>query len=330
MKHRTLSAAGAAVIVVVAGTTAAAATEPASLTTIDNCGVTVAVGETPQRAITMNQSSTEVMLALGLEDAMVGTAYLDDEILPDLADAYAAVPVLADEYPSSEVVLDAEPDFVYAAYASAFNADAAGERSKLADLGIGSYLSGAACPDRADDQPLTLDDVFQEILDIGAIFGVSDTAEARVAEQSAALDAAPIADLDGLTVAWWDGGLDAPTVGACCGAPGMIMSALGLDNVFDDLERGWADASWEAFVDADPDIIIAVDASWDPAADKLAHLRSDPALADLTAVTEGRIVTIPFSATTPGVRNAPAIATLADDIAEAIGVGETGPATTAG
>ena len=48
----------------------------------------------------MNQPATEIMLALGLQDRMIGTAYLDDAILPAYADAYATVPVLAKEYPS--------------------------------------------------------------------------------------------------------------------------------------------------------------------------------------------------------------------------------------
>lgn len=58
----------------------------------------------------MNQASTEVMLVLGLADKMVGTAYMDDEILPSLAEAYNSVPVLAEEYPSQEILFAGEPD----------------------------------------------------------------------------------------------------------------------------------------------------------------------------------------------------------------------------
>lgn len=336
--RRTLLTAGTAALTLLAAGTTGATTPPADArahpsgeasfpVTIDNCGVEVTVDTPPTRAVTLNQSSTEVMLALGLEESMVGTAYLDDEILPELADAYAAVPELvADDYPSNEVFLETEPDFVYAAYNSAFNAEVAGDRAELEDLGIESYLSLDACPDRADDVALTIDDVFQEVRDIAAIFGVPERAEALIAEQQATLDASTLGDADGLTVAWWDGGVDAPTIGACCGGPGMIMSALGVENVFAGVEGGWGEVSWEAVIEADPDVIILVDASWDPAADKTTYLESDPALRDLAAVTEGRVVSIPFSATTPGVRNAPAIATLATEIAAL----DATPATTAG
>ena len=50
--------------------------------TIKNCGRTTTYDAPPQRAVTMNQAATEIMLALGLADQMVGTAYLDDAILP--------------------------------------------------------------------------------------------------------------------------------------------------------------------------------------------------------------------------------------------------------
>lgn len=281
---------------------------------IDNCDFEVTVDGPPQRAVTMNQAATEIMLALGLEDHMVGTAYLDDEILPELADAYDAVPVLSDEYPSTEALYDVEPDFVYGSYATAFGDTAAGARDELADVGIASYLSIGGCPSfRESGEPLAFDDVFGEIRDIATIFGVTERGEELIAEQQAMLDEAEITDQD-ITVMWWDGQADAPTVGACCGAPGMLMTALGLTNAYNDESGSWATINWEQVISDDPDIIILVEASWDPAADKEAHLRADPALSDLSAVANDRLVEIPFSATTPGVRNAPALAQLSEDI----------------
>ena len=50
--------------------------------------------EPPSRSITLNQHVTEVMLALELQDHMVGTAYIDDEILPQYQAAYQSIPVL--------------------------------------------------------------------------------------------------------------------------------------------------------------------------------------------------------------------------------------------
>ena len=65
-----------------------------------SCGVDHTVNESPSRVVTMTQGVTEFMLAMGLEDKMVGTAYLDDAIWPKYATAYASVPVLSSGYPT--------------------------------------------------------------------------------------------------------------------------------------------------------------------------------------------------------------------------------------
>lgn len=114
--------------------------------TIENCGQKITIESPPQRAITMNEGATEIMLKLGLQKHMIGTAYLDDpKVYPPLAKVYAQVPVLSKEYPSSEVVLAKNPDFVYGSYVSAFDKTAAGTRPSLASHGIASYLSPNNC-----------------------------------------------------------------------------------------------------------------------------------------------------------------------------------------
>lgn len=296
-----------------AASPASRATTSTAPATVSNCGVEISLTGAPSRAVAMNQSATEVMLALGLADRMAGTAYLDDAVLPWYADDYARVPVLAEEYPGREALLKVEPDFVYAAYRSAFEAEAAGSRTDLAGLGIASYLSPAACPDRRASDSLTIDQVWGEITDLGTLFGVPDRAQALVTRQRQEVRTATTdrAGLEGVRAFWWDGGTDAPTAGTCCGAPGMIMSALGLTNAFASVEGGWGQTGWEAVARVDPDLIILVDASWDTASSKRAFLTGNAVTRNLRAVREGRMVVVPFSSTTPGVRNAAAVSELA-------------------
>ncbi|PZG02345.1 iron ABC transporter substrate-binding protein [Micromonospora deserti] len=295
-------------------TTAAAPAVPVTVTT---CGAPVAVAAPPKRAVTLNQPATEIMLALGLADRMAGTAYLDDAILPEHAAAYASVPVLSEKYPSKETLLDAEPDFVYASFQSAFGDEGVGDRADLAGLGIGTYLSPAGCPKQHRPATLTVDDVFAEIRDVAAVFGVPERAEKLIAHQRARIAAA--VRLGGgreVSVLWWDGGTDAPSVGACCGSPNMIISAVGIRNAFDDLAGSWADTSWETAVERDPDVIVLVDASWDPAAAKRTFLTRHPTLKDLPAVVGQRFVVIPFSSTSAGVRVVRGIEALAEGVAQ--------------
>ena len=127
--------------------------EPASSlfpVTIENCGSTFVYEAPPERAVTMNQHVTEVMLALELQDHMVGTAYIDDFILPEFQAAYETVEVLAEEYPSREVLLNAEPDFIYGGFGSAFDEQNAGYQEALMTLGINSYLTHAICDEGPD------------------------------------------------------------------------------------------------------------------------------------------------------------------------------------
>src|SRR5580765_5332723 len=48
---------------------------------LQNCGVATRVASPPARVVTLNQAATEVMLVLGLRNHIVGTSYLDDQIL---------------------------------------------------------------------------------------------------------------------------------------------------------------------------------------------------------------------------------------------------------
>ncbi|GIV76457.1 MAG: lipoprotein [Litorilinea sp.] len=300
-------------------TTPQPAASPAGFpVTIDNCGLTISYPAPPTRAVTMNQAATEIMLSLGLGDHMVGTAYLDDAILPELEEAYQAIPVLADEYPSQEVLLAAEPDFVYGAYRSAFGDEAAGPRERLLELGIRSYLSVASCEDPAlRPERVTFETVYDEIRDIGRIFGASDRAEALVAAMQDRLDQVAAAngqETEPLRVFWFDSGDDEPFAGACCGAPNMILEAAGAQNIFADASGSWATVSWEEVIARDPQAIVVIDAEWSPAQEKIELLRSNPAYATITAVQQERFVVLPFSATTLGVRNAQAVVDLAQGL----------------
>lgn len=322
---RTAASAASAVIAVVALAGCSDAPEPDAKdpgdparfpAEVTSCGFTTELTAAPEKAVTLNQGATEIVLALDLEDRLAGTAYLDDAVAEAWADDYASVPVLSKEYPTNEQLLAAEPDFVYASYSSAFEKDVAGPRADLAKTGVASYLSPFGCEDKAQRPAPSYDAVWDEVDAVATAFGVPERAEEIREAQQATLDQLETdAAGKGLTVVWWDGGTKAPTVGAGNGGPALVMDAVGATNAFADAEGSWIDSSWEDVVDADPDVIVLVDASWDTAADKRKHLESDPVLSRLTAVREGRLVTIPFSESTAGVRLVDGAASLADQIA---------------
>ncbi|WP_028049190.1 putative F420-0 ABC transporter substrate-binding protein [Cellulomonas sp. URHD0024] len=322
--RRVLVAATAAVVATLAGcstqstpqaTSAATVTGAAAFTavTLDNCGTHVTVDQPPRKVVTIKSTSTEMLLALGLQEAIVGTAFADGPLPDTYKDA--DLTVISDKVPGQEALLALEPDFVYAGWESNFSADGAGDRAGLQELGIGTYVSPAACkePGYMPD-PLTFDKVDDEIREVAGIFGVPDRAERLIATEKATLASAK-KPAEKTTALWYSSGDDTPYVGAGIGAPQMMMDAAGLTNIFAGVHDTWTSAGWETIVAADPSVIVLVDASWNTADKKIKALESNPATAQLSAVKNHRYLTIPFAASEAGVRNAEAVKSLDDQLA---------------
>ncbi len=289
-----------------ASTTAPASTFPV---TVDNCGTEVTFDAPPERIVTIKSSTAELVAALGAADRLVGTAFSDGPPPADLAPALADVPVISEKVPGQEALLALEPDLVYGGWESNFSADGVGERDVLAGYDIATYVSPSACKEPGyQPDPLTFDDVFDEVREAGAVLGEPAAAEEVVAAQQATLDA--VEPLAGQSVVWWSSGTDTPFVGAGIGAPQMMLEAAGLTNVFAGVHDTWASVGWEEVVAADPDVLVLVDSVWNTAENKKAALAANPATAALDAVREERYVVVPFAGSEAGVRNADTVADL--------------------
>ncbi|MCK6210638.1 putative F420-0 ABC transporter substrate-binding protein [Georgenia sp. EYE_87] len=283
---------------------------------VSSCGVDATLEEPPERIVTIKSSATEMVLALGAGDRLVGTAFADGDVPAELAPAAADVPVLAEKNPAQEAVLELEPDLVYAGWESNLSADGAGERQTYQDLGVATYVSPSACKG-AEHRPerLTFDLVLEEITEVGRMLGEDEAAAELVAAQRAELDAV-VPSGAGLTALWYSSGEDVPYVGAGIGAPQMIMDAVGLENVAAGVQDTWTSLGWEAVAEANPDVVVLVDAAWNTAEHKKEALERNPVTATLPAVQEERYLVVPFPATEAGMRNVPAVTDLAAQLAE--------------
>lgn len=285
--------------------------------TMNNCGFEVTFNEAPKAAITLNQGATEVMLALGLEDKMVGTAYLDDKVADRWQQAYEKVPVLAEKYPTKEAFLSAKPDFSYASYSSAFTAEAVGTREELKSENIGSYLSPFGCPEGVDKAPGNMESAWAEAAEVARIFGVEDRAtELRESQQKALDEIKAKAVAKDKKIFWYDSGDKEPFVGAGTGSPQIVIDTLGGINIFKDVEGNWATGSWEKVVAGEPDLIVVADASWSTAQSKIDYMKADPVLSQMKAVKEDAFLTVPFSETTAGLRLVDGAERLAGQLAQ--------------
>ncbi|MGW8747766.1 ABC transporter substrate-binding protein [Streptomyces sp. NPDC055794] len=284
--------------------------------TVRDCGREVEVAAPPQRAVSLNQGTTEILLSLGLADRMAGTATWTDPVMKGLEKANAGVPRLSDDMPSFETVLDAEPDFVAASFASTLGTGGVATPEQFHELGVPAYLSPSDCvgKDNSGDgdgvrsEPFTMDTVYREVRDLARLFDVEERGEKLVADlKSRVKKATSGVDASDVTLMYWFANSTSPYMGGCCGAPGVMTRAVGAKNAMDDTHDEWPQVGWETVADRDPDVLVLGDLTRksqtaETAAKKIEFLESDPVTRNMTAVREKRYVLLSGQAMNPTIR----------------------------
>ncbi|WP_110590435.1 ABC transporter substrate-binding protein [Microbacterium suaedae] len=284
--------------------------------TIENCGREITFDSAPRRAVSLDQNSTELLLSLGLEEYMVGTASWTDPVLDSLADANAHVPRLADDAPTYEVLLGADPDFVTASFGRHFREEGGVvSRDRLNETDIASYLSPTDCEGGTSingggtrTQPLTLESLYQEIRDLAAIFDVPARGEELVSELETRTDAAlEGVDLDGKSVLFWFADTRTPYVAGGLGSASLLATLTGMENVLADTRDDWPAIGWESVVDADPQILVLGDLQrdrfpGDRLDDKIDFLTTDPLTRTLEAVQNECFISLHGAEMNPSIR----------------------------
>ena len=296
---------------------------------IENCGEQVQVEAPPERVVSLNQGSTEILYALGLGDRMVGTATWTDPVLPEFAEVNRSVPRLADNAPSMEAVLDVEPDFVTASFGSTLGEGGVAAREQFHELGVGTYLSPTDCVGKVADSgdgvretPLTPDLLYREITELARIFDVEQAGDELLADLQRRLDeAGESVDARGISAMYWFANSESPYLAGCCGAPGLISITLGLENAFDDTTQEWPQISWEVVAERDPDVIVVGDLTRksqtaETAEAKIAYLESNPVTREMAAVREKRFIDITGAEMNPSLRTIYGVETVAAGLTE--------------
>ncbi len=157
---------------------------PLTIITYDSQGneIETTYEKAPERVVAVYQGSIETLLALGLEDRIVATAGLDNEVPEQLKEAFSKTEYLDEFTPSLETVTMLEPDMIFS-WSSLFSEKNLGDVTDWIEKGCNIYYSsntrqgnGGIKHDR------TLENEYTDILNIGKIFDVQDKAEAIVAE----------------------------------------------------------------------------------------------------------------------------------------------------
>ncbi|KQP83458.1 ABC transporter substrate-binding protein [Aeromicrobium sp. Leaf291] len=301
------------------GSSTSAASTSGFPVTVERCDRDVTVESPPQRIVSLNQGSTEILLSLGVADRMAGAAGWTDPILPSLAEENATVERLADQAPSYEDLLATEPDLVTASFANTLSEGGVTTPEKLAGLGVPAYLSAVECEksdfgagDGTRDEPLEMESIYTEVRDLAALVGEEQAGEDLVASLEERMADAAAADFDGTSVFYWFANSEAPYAAGCCGGPGIITRALGLDNVFEGEQDEWPQIGWESIAATDPDVLVIGDLTRrsqtaESGKAKIAFLESNPVTREMTAVKEKRYVLLAGAELNPSIRTVDAV-----------------------
>lgn len=295
---------------------AAASVAHAEPVTVKSCNRDVVFEDAPQRAISNDVNLTEMMLALKLQDRMVGyTGVSGWKTLDEtLREGVKELPELSAKYPTKEVLLGADADFYFAGWNYGMKVGGEVTPETLLPLGIKVYELTESCIHIMSKTKPTMEDMYVDLLNLGKIFRVEDRAEALVdgyRKQLADIMAGVGKVEKPVRVFVYDSGEEKPFTSGRFGIPTAMIEAAGGINILDDVAKSWTEVSWEPVIERNPEVVIIVNYGEVTAEQKIAFMKNNPAFSKIDAVKNDRFVILEYVEATPGPRNIDAIARLA-------------------
>lgn len=274
--------------------------------TIDNYGRTITIEKKPEAVATLGPNCTELFAALGLGDLVVGRTLVNHSRGPldEYADVVNAIPEMNHESVTREALLSSGADFVYS-----LDWEIGEEGCNIEECeeyGMNVYVNSAT----------TLEEMYQEITDIGKIFDCEDKAEAFIADQKERIQKVQdtIKDKDPVDVLVYDSGNDG--VFTCSGTnfESLLVGMAGGNNIFSDLnEKQWITVSYEEVLKRNPEVILIHDYDSPSVEEKIAEIESNPTLSQLDCVKNKKYAVITLESVLAGDRLAYAIESMAAD-----------------
>jgi iron complex transport system substrate-binding protein len=282
--------------------------------TIQSCNRQVTFNKAPTHALSHDINMTQMMLALGLRQRMVGYSGVSGwkAVTPELRKELAGLPELASKYPSVETLLNANVDFFFAGWDYGMRVGGDLTPQTLAPLDIPVYELTESCAFVMKRPAASLDDTYNDLRNLGRIFDVQDRAEQLIGQMQQRI-AVVQQQLPAQRprVFLYDSGEDRAMTSGRLGMPQALIDAAGGRNVLDDIEASWTRVNWESVVERNPEVIVIVDYGEISAAQKQAFLEQHPALQSVAAIRNKRFVVIPYVGATPSLENVEAIEAIA-------------------
>ena len=250
--------------------------------------------EAPKKVITNNQTSTELLLTLGLKDSIIGTGDLDTPMLENLKADYESIPAIANKGDvAKEVVVGSGADLVIGRAAS-FKDDRYGSISSLNEVGINTYVQLAS----KMNTDISLDTIIQDVRNVGVIFDVQDKANKLADSLQDSLDnikskTPTNAERKKVMLIVNYSGESFTAYGANASLQKEMLNVLNADNV---IPKG-GPISLENIISTNPDHIVYVTANKNATvdADAVDRILAEPTLQDVEAIKNKNIISVEYT-----------------------------------
>lgn len=266
---------------------------------LENCGREITVDSKPERVVSLWQSNTEALLALGLRDKIVAVQENYSPYPESVAEAAEGLKTIGSMmgFPSKEVLLSETPDLVTGQVLEGYAFDTSqgyASVEQLEEAGVtvyGASLCGAT--DYLSSKIWNVDSVSKVLRDYGTIFDVSEKADEVIAELESAKERVVTAVKDEPTVktAYFNGGTG-PVIVLAGGIYDDLIETAGGENVF---PSDSVYISKEEFAASDPDVILVGTFVGQDFASQKAFLEEN--FPEIPAVKNGRISEVPTQET---------------------------------
>ena len=239
--------------------------------TTDTSDTTAGAADLPERIVSMSATATEMLFAIGAGDQVVAADQQSN--FPE----GAPTSDLSAYEPNVEAIASHDPDLVVVSDADL--------EASLEQLGIVVFVAPPA---------EELEDVYEQLVELGEATGHGQEAEEVAEEIRAGIDEIVAEVPDRAEPLTYFHELDSTLFSVTSDTfIGELYELAGLENVADAADAdgqsgGYPQVTAEYLVDADPDLVFLADVKC--CAQTVETFAARPGFADLTAVTEGRVV----------------------------------------
>ncbi len=269
--------------------------------TIKNGNREITFSAPPKKVVTNGDSNIiELMFVLGLEDKLIGYAgfpYYGYEVSPKYKEKLKKIPIVSEGYIKLEKLLSVNPDFFLSGFW--YGLDIPGDCTQncitpkeLSRYGINSYAISESLVRVMKKPPVSMEDVYTDIRNLGIIFNVQERAKDLILDYNQRIESLHeiTAKVDKpLKVFIYTRGYETPGTAAGQAMPNALVKLAGAQNLFNDIKDSWVDVSWEEIIGRNPDVILILEYGKFPGEKLKSYILEHPGMKGVNAVVNNKI-----------------------------------------